>query len=104
MFRPSEIDGALKAAARSRAIPSTVSVPGAPAANGARRGSTPRVPGIAPSAQPNAQPGSRRAQSLPSHPNASGTGINPWWRYQEEEVPGGGHLMVNQLSTLPVLD
>jgi YD repeat-containing protein len=26
---------------------------------------------------------------------ASGTGINPWWRYQEENVPGGGHVMVN---------
>ncbi len=25
----------------------------------------------------------------------SGTGINPWWRYQEQNVPGGGHLMVN---------
>ena len=25
----------------------------------------------------------------------SGTGINPWWRYQEENVPGGGHIMVN---------
>ena len=25
----------------------------------------------------------------------SGTGINHWWRYQEENVPGGGHLMVN---------
>ncbi|MBV8370222.1 MAG: HNH endonuclease [Candidatus Eremiobacteraeota bacterium] len=33
--------------------------------------------------------------SLPSDPTASGTGINPWWRYQEENVPGGGHLMVN---------
>jgi hypothetical protein len=25
----------------------------------------------------------------------SGTGINPWWRYQEQTVPGGDHLMVN---------
>ena len=25
----------------------------------------------------------------------TGTGINPWWRYQEENVPGGGHVMVN---------
>jgi len=27
--------------------------------------------------------------------SASGTGINPWWRYQEEDVPGAGHVMVN---------
>jgi hypothetical protein len=26
---------------------------------------------------------------------ASGTGINPWWRYEEQDVPGGGHIMVN---------
>jgi len=25
----------------------------------------------------------------------AGTGINPWWRYQEQNVPGAGHLMVN---------
>jgi YD repeat-containing protein len=25
----------------------------------------------------------------------SGTGINPWWRYEEQNVPGGGHIMVN---------
>jgi len=24
-----------------------------------------------------------------------GTGINAWWRYQEENVPGGGHVMIN---------
>ena len=26
---------------------------------------------------------------------ATGTGINPWWRYEEQNVPGGGHVMVN---------
>jgi YD repeat-containing protein len=25
----------------------------------------------------------------------AGTGINPWWRYQEQSVPGAGHVMVN---------
>lgn len=25
----------------------------------------------------------------------SGTGINPWWRYQEEAMPGGDRLMIN---------
>ena len=39
--------------------------------------------------------GVRRAQSLPSNPTGSGSGINPWWRYQEESLPGGGRAMVN---------
>jgi YD repeat-containing protein len=26
---------------------------------------------------------------------ASGTGINPWWRYQEESIPGDGRAMIN---------
>ncbi len=26
---------------------------------------------------------------------APGTGIKPWWPYQEERVPGAGHVMVN---------
>jgi YD repeat-containing protein len=39
--------------------------------------------------------GTRSVQSLPNNPTGSGTGINPWWRYQEENVPGGGHVMVN---------
>ncbi|HEY6237429.1 MAG TPA: DUF6531 domain-containing protein, partial [Candidatus Elarobacter sp.] len=34
----------------------------------------------------------RRTQTLQS---PSGTGINPWWRYEEANVPGGGHVMVN---------
>ncbi len=41
------------------------------------------------------RPGTRRAMSLPSDPTASGTGVNHWWRYQEQNVPGGGHVMVN---------
>ncbi len=39
--------------------------------------------------------GTRRVLSLPSDPTASGTGINHWWRYQEQSVPGDGRLMVN---------
>src|ERR1700733_3982011 len=67
MLRPGDIDGVLKtaASARRRQAASDASVP------------------------------VRRAQSLPADSTASGTGINPWWRYQEENVPGGGHLMVN---------
>jgi len=40
-----------------------------------------------------AQGAQRTVQSTPG--GGSGTGINPWWRYQEENVPGGGHVMVN---------
>lgn len=38
---------------------------------------------------------SRGAQSVPGNPSASGTGIEPWWRYQEQGMPGGARLMVN---------
>lgn len=79
MRRPSEIDSALKAAARQ-----PLSEPHQ-AATDQQRG-VPRGP---------SQPGARRVQSLPSDPSASGTGINHWWRYQEKSIPGGGHLMVN---------
>ena len=83
MLRPSEIDAALKAAARRRLS----APPIAPPSVSVRRIGAPGLPG--------ARPGTRNAQSLPSDPNASGTGINPWWRYQEESVPGGGRVMVN---------
>jgi YD repeat-containing protein len=35
----------------------------------------------------------RNTQTVPTTPG--GTGINPWWRYQEKSIPGGGHVMVN---------
>ena len=95
MLHPNEIDGALKAAARSRAVPSTAGSAAAPAASVPRRGSAPRLPGTVPPTQSQAQSGTRRAQSLPSDPNASGTGINPWWPYHTEAIPGGGNVMVN---------
>jgi YD repeat-containing protein len=77
MFRPNEIDRAVTAARRRSAEAVAPS------------GRT--VPHIS-SGMP---PGARHALSVPSDPTASGTGINPWWRYQEQNVPGGGHLMVN---------
>ena len=36
-----------------------------------------------------------RAAAATTVPGPSGTGINPWWRYQEQTVPGGDRLMVN---------
>jgi YD repeat-containing protein len=36
----------------------------------------------------------RRTQSL-ALTTSSGTGINQWWHYEEQNVPGGGHVMVN---------
>ncbi len=83
MALPTEIDAVIKAAARRRAlVPAEITVK---PAGSVRRA----APGAA------AQPGTRRAQSLPGDSTASGTGINPWWRYQEQGVPGGGRLMVN---------
>lgn len=43
--------------------------------------------------------GVRRAQSLPSDSTASGTGINHWWRYQEQSLPGGGGRMMVNVGT-----
>jgi YD repeat-containing protein len=84
MLRPHELDAALKAAARRR-MPSSTTI-SVPAASSVRRIG---APGSVPAS------GARHTQSLPSDPNASGTGINPWWRYQEQSVPGGGRVMVN---------
>jgi YD repeat-containing protein len=82
MLRPNEIDRAISAGRRHvlQAPP-----PRAPAAPGR---AVPKMPGTG-------TPGARRAMALPSDSSASGTGINPWWRYHEENVPGGGHVMVN---------
>jgi hypothetical protein len=85
MLRPLEIDGVLKAAAsvrkrtlETRAGKSTVEIT--------------RRPGRGVIA---ARPAPRGTKSLPSDPSASGTGINTWWRYREEPIPGGGRAMVN---------
>jgi YD repeat-containing protein len=75
MLRPSEIDRPIASARRAAAMRT------ATAAN------------VAPSTA--AGPGGRRPNALPSNPSGSGSGINPWWRYQEQNVPGGGHVMVN---------
>jgi YD repeat-containing protein len=83
MLRPSEIDAVVKAAARQRTAAHSVVLP---AVGSVRR---PNASGAA------AQPATRRIESLPSDQTASGTGINPWWRYQEQGVPGGGRAMVN---------
>ncbi|HEY6235274.1 MAG TPA: DUF6531 domain-containing protein, partial [Candidatus Elarobacter sp.] len=88
MLRPSEIDGVLTAAraqARQTSTHRTDAVQQPPAPSAVAPG---RVRGAA---APN--PGAtRRTRALQS---ASGTGINPWWRYEEENVPGGGHVMAN---------
>src|SRR5579884_3412112 len=36
-----------------------------------------------------------RPQSLALGGSQAGTGINPWWRYAEENIPGKQHMMVN---------
>lgn len=37
----------------------------------------------------------RTAMGVVGTDYGAGTGINPWWRYQEQNVPGAGHVMVN---------
>ncbi|HEY0395095.1 MAG TPA: DUF6531 domain-containing protein [Candidatus Elarobacter sp.] len=87
MLPPSEIDGVLRtAAARRRSLTSASANP--PITAG--RAGNPAGRALGP-----AMPGTRRSQSLPSDPSASGMGINPWWRYQVESVAGGGQMMVN---------
>ncbi|HEV2737417.1 MAG TPA: hypothetical protein VGU66_02450, partial [Candidatus Elarobacter sp.] len=89
MLRPSEIDGILSAArARSRQMSThraeAVKQPPAPPpviAPGHVRGAAAPSSGAV-----------RRTRTLQA---PAGTGINPWWRYEEENVPGGGHVMVN---------
>ena len=86
MLRPSDVSAILHAAAHRRAAATatrTTTLVGGRTGQPAGRQAGPTAPGV------------RRAQSLPSDPTASGTGINPWWRYQEQNVPGGGHVMVN---------
>ena len=70
MLKPGEIDGVLKAAAQARSSSA-----------------------VRPTTNTPALPITRSTKSLAN--GTPGTGINPWWRYQEENVPGGGHLMVN---------
>jgi RHS repeat-associated protein len=93
MLQPTQIDGVLKAAsaAAHRQAATAGAAMSVPTVTVGRRVGSPGSAG----SRPAAPPGVRRAQSLPSDPNGSGTGINPWWRYQEERLPGGGHVMAN---------
>ena len=85
MLRSLEIDSVLKAAAalRKRAPATRTGIPTVEITRRPGRGV------IA------ARPAPRGAQSLPSDPGASGTGVNAWWPYHVESIPGGGHAMVN---------
>ena len=90
MLRPVEIDGVLKAAGARKRAPATRTR--MPATSPATAAEITRRPGRGVIAAP---PPPRGSKSLPSDPSASGTGINPWWRYRDEAIPGGGHAMVN---------
>ena len=88
MLRPSEIDAVL-ATARQRERQAS-----------AHRSSTlqqvpvPRgiVPGGVRGGPARANPHTRATRSIQA---PSGTGINPWWRYEEGSAPGDGRVMVN---------
>ncbi|HZO93088.1 MAG TPA: DUF6531 domain-containing protein [Candidatus Baltobacteraceae bacterium] len=86
MFAPSEVDRAVEAAKHRRQtvapIQRTLTVGNAGQA--VDRRSLGRSTSV----------GTRATAALPSG-LSSGTGINPWWRYSEQSVPGGGEVMVN---------
>ncbi len=86
MLRPNEIDRVLSLA-RAQGKQRSVRHAEPPAL-------TPRMvlPGRA---HGTAAPGKAQTRAIQSVQASSGTGINRWWRYQEQNVPGGGHLMVN---------
>jgi len=80
MLRPDQVDSALTQARRAAAL---------------QRHAAALQRETAAHAATNAPGAERRKLSLPADPSASGTGINHWWRYQEQNVPGEGRLMVN---------
>lgn len=92
MLRPNEIDQVLSAArarAKQRAPQRSIVVLPAPAPSPGQRVAAPgRQRGV---------PAPAKAATRTTHsvPSSAGTGINPWWRYQEQNVPGNGRLMVN---------
>ena len=88
MVRPRDLDAVIASARRRNLSPSESSKPNLHVSQ----------PRLAPSIG-TARGGVRRAQSLPSDPTASGTGINPWWRYQEQSLPGGGSRMMVNVGT-----
>ncbi len=85
MLSPHEIDGPISAArARVRALRSSMLRPPDPTMHRIARPGGIR------------QPSNLRATaSLGGSAYGAGTGINPWWRYTEQNVPGGGHVMAN---------
>ncbi|MDP9025524.1 MAG: DUF6531 domain-containing protein [Candidatus Eremiobacteraeota bacterium] len=86
MLRPGQIDAVLTAA-RQRAVQGHSHRPQAiqPVTRSLTPGGT----------RAGTAPGNARGRGIRTVQSTGGTGINPWWRYQEENVPGGGHLMVN---------
>jgi YD repeat-containing protein len=88
MLHPNQIDGPLASSrAHARQVRMYHLDAGEPS-------SAPRVlaPGRVRGVAAPKSSGVRRTRSVQP---ASGTGINPWWRYQEESIPGGGRVMVN---------
>jgi YD repeat-containing protein len=105
MLGAHEIDGPLRAAQeRRRRLQSTSPQRQAPlvvqpqAPSPAQPGSSPMQPTHTlpePLTSRTSLGAVRTTQSVVGTDWGAGTGINPWWRYQEQNVPGGGHVMVN---------
>lgn len=90
MARPRDID-ALMAAARQRAVPRSRQDT-APPQSAPLRAVRPVTPGGTRAGTAPLKPAGRAVQTL--QPNG-GTGINPWWQFAQEAMPGGGRMMVN---------
>ena len=86
MLHPTEIDGVLTAA-RARAKQRSTHGAALPQA-----GRSISAPANSHGVSAPAKSAVRKTQSVQL---PSGTGINPWWRYQESSVPGDGRLMIN---------
>jgi YD repeat-containing protein len=86
MLRPRDIDRVLEAARHRAAMPEMRSPDGARSravAPNAGRGASPRLPGGA----------MRSTRTLATA--SLGTGLKPWWAYNDMAVPGDGHGLVN---------
>jgi YD repeat-containing protein len=85
MLRPDQIDAVITAARKRNALPAQPTPTPAPQRSMAGAVGAPGAAGT--------RSGVRTTQTLSN--GTPGTGINPWWRYQEEAIPGGDRVMVN---------
>ena len=92
MLRPDQIDAVITAARKRNAVPAQPTPTAAPQRRMAGAANTSGAAGTR-LGDVGTRSGARTTQTLSN--GTPGTGINPWWRYQEEAMPGGDRVMVN---------